>query len=334
MSERNLSVSQRPTALDQMIGLDHVVQQIESILASGRMPTAWMFSGPTGVGKTTVARILSRLVQCNHLTKLGTDQVLEFGSEASITEINAAEQTGVDAMRELISTSYFYPTNGKYRVFILDEAQKLSEQAQNLLLKAMEDTPASSLWMICTTAPNKIIKALRGRCYHIELPLLNNEGVKALMYATLKKLPPSEFDDKGLLNALVRGEVFSPRSVIMAVEQCINGAEPEAAVSSVMEESRVETIDLCRSVFAGDWTAARAMLAVISPEAVVAVRMALCGYFKAVLLKKPICAQANVCAGIIKDLSETSGYDNKTQFAVLCAHVYMACRAITAARGG
>jgi|ERR1041384_1171639 replication-associated recombination protein RarA len=325
MSERNLSIELRPKTLNAMIGADFAVAEIKSVLASGRIPTSFMFFGPPGTGKTTLARILAVLVQ---------DEPDTPADSFDIVEMNAADATGVDAMRDLIQSTFFFPSVGKYRVYILDEAQKLSAAAQDLLLKAMEDTPEGTMWIICTTAPSKLNKALRSRCYPIEMRLLSPASVKKLVLWVLVELK----SDAGALSyvdhiadALVAGEVFSPRSVVMVVERCLNGVIAADAVSSVKDEAVAETIELCRAASRGDWDAARELLMNTDADTVISVRAALCGYFKAVMLKSPISNKSTICATVIKELSQSAGYDNKTQFALLCATLYTACSKIKAA---
>jgi replication-associated recombination protein RarA len=325
MSERNLSIELRPKSLASMIGADQARTEIMSVFHSGRVPTAWLFFGPPGTGKTTLARILAVLVQ---------DEPTVPADSFDIVEMNAADATGVDAMRDLIQSTFFFPSVGKYRVYILDEAQKLSASAQDLLLKAMEDTPEGTMWIICSSAPSKLNKALRSRCYPIEMKLLSPANVKELVLWALTELK----SDAGALSyadqitdALIAGEVFSPRSVVMVLERCLNGATAAEAVSSVKDEAVADTIDLCRAASRGDWEAARALLLTIDADTVISVRAALCGYFKAVMLKNPISNKSTICATVIKELSQSAGYDNKTQFALLCATLYTACSKIKAA---
>ena len=153
--------------MDGLIGQKKVVSAIRSQIKSGRIPHAWMFTGITGAGKTTIARILAVALQCHHQKNFGSPckDCWSARKDFAIYEVNASELNGVEDIGKIAANSRFaqMPPSTK-RVYILDEAQMLSKNAQNLLLKFFEDASSTTVWIICTTERQKIIKTLQSRC--------------------------------------------------------------------------------------------------------------------------------------------------------------------------
>src|SRR6185503_10000650 len=143
-----------------------VIAAFKSQAAPGRMPRAWMFIGQSGSGKTTIARILATSLNCTH-NEFGDpcSLCLKNSSKFQIHEINAGDISGVDDIREIAVGSQYAPISPtRRRVYILDEAQRISSAAQNLLLKYFEEAPRTTVWIVCTTEPDKILRTLRRRC--------------------------------------------------------------------------------------------------------------------------------------------------------------------------
>src|SRR5579864_9038317 len=152
---QQISLSARPRTLDALIGQGKTVARIRGHIAAGRTVKAWMFTGPRGTGKTTISRVLALSLQCKHGT-FGKPCKVCYSQRSAfdIYEINAGKNTGIDAVREALSGEDNYPRTGEARVYILDELQKASDGAQSLLLKSLEDTPETTVYIICTTAPH------------------------------------------------------------------------------------------------------------------------------------------------------------------------------------
>src|SRR6185312_5748985 len=147
-----LSTDMRPSSLAEVIGHADVKKTLQVKIASGNIPIAILLSGSPGVGKTTLAQIIARIVQ--------GDETGEF----DINTIAAADKNGVDDMRALAEGSQSYPLSGRYRVNILDEAHKLTPAAQDVLLIPTENPASATIWIFSTTEPAKISAALRSRC--------------------------------------------------------------------------------------------------------------------------------------------------------------------------
>lgn len=311
MSKDILPLSFRPRSFNDLIGLEKLVTIIRGHAKSGRLPRAWMFAGDTGVGKTTIARILARAYQCPHV---------EFGSECpkcstvvtfDILEINASQQSGVQEIGEIARSSIYAarPPSLK-RVYILDEAHRLSTDAQNLLLKYFEaDNSSAAIWIICTTNAAKIIKTLRSRCMYYELPNLRVDGVKLLVTKAIAH--SGQRKEAGpLIDALLEKAIFSPRLVLVAVEKYLSGASPDQASSVDSIEMSVDSLRLCRAVVNGNLPELRPLLKTLPSEESRAVTQAVMGYINSVIIGSTDARQLAIGISGIQRLSALGYLDD------------------------
>ncbi|MBP8238838.1 MAG: DNA polymerase III subunit gamma/tau [Saprospiraceae bacterium] len=161
----------RPAQFEDVVGQEHISKTLKNALQTGHLAHAFLFCGPRGVGKTTCARILAKVINCQNA---GTtfepcntcDSCKAFNENASfnITELDAASNNSVDAMRALIDQVRFQPQQGKYKVFIIDEVHMLSSQAFNAFLKTLEEPPSYAIFILATTEKHKIIPTILSRC--------------------------------------------------------------------------------------------------------------------------------------------------------------------------
>ena len=158
----------RPTSFDEVFGQDNIVKIIQNAVVSGRVSHAYLFSGPRGTGKTTTAKILARMVNCESLDNGNPcgkcSNCLNFSSSGDVVEIDAASNNGVDEIRNLREKVNLVPSQSKYKIYIIDEVHMLTTQAFNALLKTLEEPPKHVIFILATTEPNKIPLTISSRC--------------------------------------------------------------------------------------------------------------------------------------------------------------------------
>ena len=166
----------RPQTFAEIINQEHIVQTLTNAVSSGMISHAYLFSGQRGTGKTTIARLLAKAVNCEN-RKEGTAEpcnkcssCLEImeGKSMDLIEIDAASHRGIDEIRELKDGIRFVPTKSKYKVFIIDEAHQLTKEAANALLKTLEEPPAHAIFVLATTEIHKMIPTIISRCQRFD----------------------------------------------------------------------------------------------------------------------------------------------------------------------
>jgi len=239
---QNLTIELRPQNFSQVIGNKDVVAALQAQIESGNIPTAFMFSGASGTGKTTLAGIVAKLVQ-------GKD----FDDEPEILSINAADTRGIDDIRELVSRTDYLPLVGNYRVIILNEAQQLTDAAQNVLLEPMEKKNSPTIFIVTTTDPQKLIPALRNRCMSFNLKGLDSDDIQILVDKVLIKMDSFETSDK-ILDAIQSVGMTAPRDIIRSTELYANGLPADECVQNVDSDPELKSI--VASCMSGKWTLA------------------------------------------------------------------------------
>lgn len=165
----NLAVEYRPNSINDLVGQQQTVSQIRGMFKSGKMPQTFLISGDTGCGKTTTARILARTVLClnlgDNLEPCGECFSCSAGdAHPDLQETNMAEKRGIDDVRQMLDQSNSMPTMGKNRIFIIDEVHMWTTQAESAMLKPLEEPQAKTIWILCTTDPQKLKKTILDRC--------------------------------------------------------------------------------------------------------------------------------------------------------------------------
>lgn len=319
----------RPKTLDDMIGQEAVVASIRNQIATGRIPMCWMFSGESRGGKTTLAKILGVALNKPTYENFGvlTDADWEVAKTLDVIERNASAENGVDAARELIGKTSFYPMSGRFRIIIIDEAQKLTKEAQNALLIPTENSTIN-VWIFCTTEPDKIIDPLQKRCVRHRMKPLDRAGIFALLNWALPRIstPPPAISQE-FVNAIMESDITAPGVITMALEQFLAGVPIADAINSV--NPTVETRDVCRAVLGGQWGPVQAFLMKASPEEIATLRYQILGYLRRVALGAS--GSSKRAADLCVYLGENAPYDNVACAAWLTGKLFNVCAPPTAA---
>ena len=225
MSYQVLARKWRPKSFTELVGQEHVVKALSNALAQGRLHHAYLFTGTRGVGKTTLARILAKCLNCDvgvSPTPCGTCPVcqqIESGRFVDLIEIDAASYTGVDNMREVLENAQYAPTSARYKVYIIDEVHMLSKSAFNAMLKTLEEPPAHVVFILATTDPQKVPVTVLSRCLQFNL----KQMPPAHVAGHLRRVLDSEGVpyEPGALNLLARAAAGSMRDALSLTDQAI-----------------------------------------------------------------------------------------------------------------
>ena len=181
----------RPLTFESVVGQQHIVSTLQHAVTEGRLSHAYLFCGPRGTGKTTMARILAKALLCQKAhgdhgcMPDGTCpecEAIAEGAHPDVYELDAASRTGVDSVREeIINSVNFAPVRGTYKVYIIDEVHMLTTQAFNALLKTLEEPPSHVVFVLCTTDPQKLLDTILSRCQRFDFHRISNEDILARM---------------------------------------------------------------------------------------------------------------------------------------------------------
>ena len=182
----------RPLTFESVVGQQHIVSTLEHAVAEGRLSHAYLFCGPRGTGKTTMARILAKALLCEKSDAARAQgasgcmpdgtcpecEAIAAGTHPDVYELDAASRTGVDNVREeIINSVSFAPVRGAYKVYIIDEVHMLTTAAFNALLKTLEEPPSHVIFVLCTTDPQKILETILSRCQRFDFHRISNEDI-------------------------------------------------------------------------------------------------------------------------------------------------------------
>ena len=243
MSHQVLARKWRPRTFEQLVGQEHVVRALANALTQGRLHHAYLFTGTRGVGKTTLARILAKCLNCESSDKptaqpcgqCGACTQIDGGRFVDLIELDAASNTGVDNMREILENAQYAPTAGRYKVYIIDEVHMLSRNAFNAMLKTLEEPPVHVIFILATTDPQKVPVTVLSRCLQFNLKQMPPGHVSGHLKHVLEaEGVPFE---TGALHLLARAAAGSMRDALSLTDQAIaygQGALKEEEVRGML----------------------------------------------------------------------------------------------------
>ncbi len=225
MSYQALARKWRPRRFSELVGQEHVVRALTHALDSGRLHHAFLFTGTRGVGKTTIARIFAKSLNCekgptsNPCGECSACADIDAGRFLDLLEIDAASNTGVDNVRDLIENAQYTPSRGRYKVYLIDEVHMLSKPAFNALLKILEEPPPHVKFLLATTDPQKLLVTVLSRCIKFSLKRLTPEQITGQMQHILGA-EQIAYDDEGI-EVLARAADGSLRDGLSLLDQAI-----------------------------------------------------------------------------------------------------------------
>ncbi len=249
MSYQVLARKWRPRTFQDMVGQSHVLKALANALDQDRLHHAYLFTGTRGVGKTTLARILAKCLNCDKgvsSTPCGTCDAcvsIDEGRFIDLIEVDAASRAKVEETRDLMDNVQYAPTNGRYKVYLIDEIHMFSNHSFNALLKTLEEPPPHVKFLLATTEPKKLPVTILSRCLQFNLSHLTNDQIAKQVEMILKE-ETVEFDQASV-ELVARGADGSMRDALSLLDQAIaycGGTLEEAQVRAMM--GTIESADL------------------------------------------------------------------------------------------
>lgn len=235
MAYKSLYRTYRPQTFKDVAGQEAIITTLKHAIDEKKIAHAYLFCGPRGTGKTTVAKLLAKAVNCTGDPKPCGEcencKQIENGTHPDVIEIDAASNNGVEEVRSLIDKVKYAPTQGQYKVYIIDEVHMMSPGAFNALLKTLEEPPAHVIFILATTEPHKILPTIISRCQRFDFTRLTDQEMVQRMQYVLKE-EGKTYDD-GSLELIARLANGGMRDALSILEQCLAYNDDHLSINDI-----------------------------------------------------------------------------------------------------
>jgi len=247
MSYQVLARKYRPSTFSEVVGQEHILRALENSIQHNKLHQAYMFSGTRGVGKTTIARVFAKCLNCQTgdmpqpepCNECSACMEIKAGRHIEFLEVDAASRTGVDDMRELLESVQYKPANARYKIYLIDEVHMLSKSSFNALLKTLEEPPSHVMFLMATTEVEKVPKTVLSRCLQLNLKIIPENQIREHIQSLLDK--ESIKHDEESLGLIANSAQGSIRDGLTLLDQAI--AHGNGALESDQVKALLGTID-------------------------------------------------------------------------------------------